>query len=389
VRIPSRVLDIELPPFDPLNVRAAELRTKGHHVISLGQALPFFPPPPSALRAAEAALQARDVHFYSTDPGRPKLRALLAERLAEFGISCGFEDLVITAGANHAFATALTTLVNPGEEVVLPAPYFTNHQMQVQASGAVAIEAPLADQRTYCLTWDDIAPALTPRTRAVVLCNPSNPTGAPVTAEHGTRIVRELAGRGIIVISDETYMQFVYDGDHWSAASVADWRRNVVVIGTFSKSFAMMGWRVGFLLADRSVCEQATKIQDAMIICAPTISQMAAEGALRDDWSYAAQFHAEFVRRRQLVAERISTIPTVSWSPTGGGFFAFARVEGCTDSTALATRLLEEAHVVTIPGAAFGRSGEGCLRLSFGSVSGEDLIEGLDRLGRFFLSVRA
>jgi aspartate/methionine/tyrosine aminotransferase len=384
VIIPSRVLGIELPPFDPLNVRAAELRAQGHHVISLGQALPFFPPPPSALRAAEAALQARDVHFYSTDPGRPKLRALLAERLAEFGISCGFEDLVITAGANHAFATALTTLVNPGDEVVLPAPYFTNHQMQVQASGAVAIEAPLADQRTYGLTWDDIAPALTPRTRAVVLCNPSNPTGAPVTAEHGTRIVRELAGRGILVISDETYMQFVYDGNHWSAASVADWRDNVVVIGTFSKSFAMMGWRVGFVLADRVVCEQATKIQDAMIICAPTISQMAAESAVRDDWSYAKQFHPEFVRRRQLVAERIATIPTLSWSPTGGGFFAFARVEGCTDSTALANRLLDQAHVVTIPGAAFGRSGEGCLRLSFGSVSDDDLVEGLDRLEKFF-----
>ena len=122
MRIPSRVLDIELPPFDPLNVRAAELRAQGHHVISLGQALPFFPPPPSVLRAAEAALHARDVHLYSTDPGRPTLRSLLAERLAEFGISCGFEDLVITAGANHAFATVLTTLVNPGDEVVLPAP---------------------------------------------------------------------------------------------------------------------------------------------------------------------------------------------------------------------------------------------------------------------------
>jgi len=380
VRLPSRVLNIELPPFDPLNVRAAELRAQGHHVISLGQALPFFPPPPSALRAAEAALQSPDVHVYTTDPGRPKLRALLAERLAEYGVSCAFDNLVITAGANHAFATALTTLVNPGDEVVLPAPYFTNHQMQVQASGAIAVEAPLADQRSYCLTWDDIAPALTPRTRAVVLCNPSNPTGAPVTVEHGARVVRELAGRGIFVISDETYMQFVYDGDHWSAAAVPDWRHNVVVIGTFSKSFAMMGWRVGFLLADRVICEQATKIQDAMIICAPTISQMVAEAAVRDDWAYARQFHREFVRRRQLVAGRIAAIPKLSWSPTGGGFFAFARVEGCTDSTALANHLLEAAHVVTIPGAAFGRSGEGCLRLSFGSVSDEDLVAGLDRL---------
>lgn len=384
MRIPSRVLDIELPPFDPLNVRAAELRAQGHQVISLGQALPFFPPPPAALRAAEAALQARDVHAYTTDPGRPQLRGLLAERLAEYGISCASDDLVITAGANHAFATAVTTLVNPGDEVVLPAPYFTNHHMQVQASGAVAVEAPLADQRTFCLTWDDIARALTPHTRAVVLCNPSNPTGAPVTAEHGRRIVQELAGGGIFVISDETYMQFVYDGTHWSAASAADWRHNVVVIGTFSKSFAMMGWRVGFLLADRVICEQATKIQDAMIICAPTISQMVAEGAVRGDWSYAKRFHPEFVRRRQLVAERIAAIPTLSWSPTGGGFFAFARVEGCTDSTGLANRLLDEAHVVTIPGAAFGRSGEGCLRLSFGSVSDDDLVEGLDRLENFF-----
>jgi len=384
VRLPPRVLDIVLPPFDPLNVRAGELRNEGHRVISLGQALPFFPPPEAALRSAKEALLAPNVHAYSTDPGRPSLRRLLAERLGEYGVVCQFDDLVITAGANHAFATALATLVNAGDEVVLPAPYFTNHYMQVQASGALPIEAALADQRSYRLTWNDIEPALTARTRAVVLCNPSNPTGAPIAAADGERIVAELAARDIVVISDETYMQFVFDGEHWSAASVAGWRQNVVVIGTFSKAFALMGWRVGFVLADRAVCEQATKIQDAMIICAPTISQMVAEGALRDGWDYARGFHREFVHRRQLVAERIAAISRLSWSPAGAGFFAFARVDGCTDSTALASRLLEEAHVVTIPGAAFGRSGEGCLRLSFGSVSGEDLVEGLDRLERFF-----
>jgi aspartate/methionine/tyrosine aminotransferase len=385
VRIPPRVLDIELPPFDPLNLRAAALREKGHPVISLGQALPFFPPPASALRAAEAALQAPDVHSYSTDPGRPSLRRVLAERLSQHAaIDCSFEDLVITAGANHAFATVLTTLVSPGDEVILPSPYFTNHHMQVCALGAVAIEAPVSDQKTYSLTWEDIEPALTSRTRAVVICNPGNPTGATVAATHGERIVRELADREIFVISDETYMQFVYDGDHWSAASVPNWRRNVAVVGTFSKSFAMMGWRVGFVLADRAVCEQATKIQDAMIICAPMISQIVAEGAARDEWYYPRLFHREFVRRRQLVAERIAAIPRLEWTPTAGGFFAFARVSGCRDSARLAERLLDEAHVVTLPGIAFGQSGEGCLRLSFGSVSGEALIEGLDRLEDYF-----
>jgi aminotransferase len=142
------------------------------------------------------------------------------------------------------------------------------------------------------------------------------------------------------------------------------------------------------VLADRAICEQATKIQDAMIICAPTISQMVAEGAIREDWDYALRFHREFVRRRQLVAERMASMPGLSWSPTGGGFFAFARVEGCTDSTRLANRLLDEAHVVTIPGAAFGRSGEGCLRLSYGSVDSTGLIEGLERIERYFQSVQ-
>ena len=267
---------------------------------------------------------------------------------------------------------------------MIPAPYFTNHHMQVRASGALAVEAPLADQKTYCLTWDDLAPAVTPLTRAVVLCNPSNPTGAPVDAAHGERIVQELADRGIFVISDETYMQFVYDADHWSAASVPGWRRNVVVVGTFSKSFAMMGWRVGFVLADRAICEQATKIQDAMIICAPMISQMVAEGAVREEWEYPLRFHGEFTRRRQLLAERLAGIPNLQWTPTGGGFFAFTRVSGCTDSTALAVRLLEEAHVVTIPGAAFGQSGEGCLRLSYGSVDADALVEAVNRLAEYF-----
>ena len=386
VRIPQRVIDIELPPFDPLNLRAAELRAQGLHVISLGQALPYFPPPPSAVRAAQDALATPQVHAYSTDPGRPSLRRALADRLQHDTVAgCGPENLVITAGANHAFATALATLVDPGDDVVLPAPYFTNHFMQVQASGAIAIEAPLADQKTYDVTWDDVARALTPRTRAVVLCNPSNPTGAAITRANGERIVRELASRGIWVISDETYMHFVYGEAHWSAASVSDWRRNVVVIGTFSKSFAMMGWRVGFVLADRDVCEQATKIQDAMIICAPTISQIAAEAAVNEDWDYARGFHAELRRRRQRLVDRLADMPRLEWVPVAAGFFAFVRVNGCADSHALAIRLLEEAHVVTIPGASFGRSGEGCLRLSYGSVSAGDLDVAVERLATYFV----
>ena len=403
MRIPSRIQNIELPPFDPLNRRAAELRAAGHHVISLGQAVPFFTPPESALRAARAAVDSPEVNRYGTDPGLPSLRSVLAERLNET-IGAGSkkqdpaygtqqdpacapinkDDLIITAGANHAFTLALTTLVDPGDEVILPAPWFTNHQMAIIALGATPVDAPIADRATFSLRWSDIEPHLTSRTKAIVLCNPSNPTGAPIDAEEGTRIVREAATRNLVVFSDETYMHFVYEGAHWSAASVPDWRQNVVVIGTFSKSFGMMGWRVGFALADAPVCEQAVKVQDAMIICAPVISQMAAEAAVRESWSYTESFHDEIRQRRRVLAEGLATIPGVQWTPTRGGLFAFARIADADDSTRLSLELLERAHVVTIAGAAFGKSGEGYLRLSYGYATAEELTEAVQRLRRFF-----
>ena len=382
--VPSRVRGIELPPFDPLNLRARELRAAGHDVISLGQALPFYAPPPSALAAARAALQAPDVNVYSTDPGMPPLRTALAERLRTCGIAASAEDIIITAGANHAFTLALMTMVDPGDEVVLPAPYFTNHHMAIAAHGAIPVEAAVRDRQTFSVRWSDIEPHLSSRTRAVVLCLPSNPTGAVLDPDEGRRIVGELARRDIVVLSDETYMQFVYGGDHWSAASAPDWRRNVVVVGTFSKSFGMMGWRVGFLVADAAVCAQAVKIQDAMIICAPVISQMAALGAVSDDWDYPTSFHAGLLERREALAEGVQMIPRLHWTPTGAGFFGFVRVDGCGDSTALAESVLEQAHVVTIPGAAFGRSGEGHLRLSYGAVPAAEVAEAMRRLSAYF-----
>jgi aminotransferase len=373
-----------LPPFDPLNRRAAELRAAGHHVISLGQAVPFFPPPDAALDAARSALDGADVHRYVTDPGLPSLRGALAARLsAAAGTAITAADLLITAGANHAFTLALATLVDPGDEVILPSPYFTNHQMAVCAAGAVAVEAPVADRVTFATRFADIAPHLTSRTRAVVLCNPSNPTGAAITPADGAALVRELAGRGIVVISDETYMQFVYDGAHWSAASVPEWRRNVVAVGTFSKSFGMMGWRVGYLLADAAICVEAVKVQDAMIICAPAVSQMMAEAAVRERWDYPLSFHSELRSRRRTLAAALSAVPGVEWSPTAGGLFAFVAIPGCGDSVRFSHDLLEQAHVVTIPGAVFGASGEGHLRLSYGYAGEADLTEAVRRLRHF------
>jgi aminotransferase len=382
--VASRIRAMQLPPFDPLNARAAELRSQGHDVISLGQALPFFPPPASAIRAARAALDDPSVHLYATDPGLPGLRAALAQRLAyETEQHVDADDLLIAAGANHAFVLALTTMVSAGDEVVLPAPYFTNHHMSIVALGALPVEAPIADRTTFEVRWNDLAPYVNARTRAVVLCNPSNPTGAPVSAVEGRLILRELASRGIAVISDETYMALVLEGRHWSAASEPSWRDHVIVIGSFSKAFGMMGWRVGYVLADAAICREIVKVQDAMIICAPVISQMAAEAAVRESWDYARSFHPDLRRRRQILTDALAPVPGVHWTPARGGLLGLARIEGCRDSEALSHALLEDAHVVTIPGSAFGPAGEGFLRLSYGRAGESQLADAADRLARY------
>lgn len=386
IRVPAHVHEIPLAQFDALNARAAELRAAGRNVISLGQALPGFGPPASALIAAADALRQTDTHVYSADAGRPTLREALCRRLAStYGIQAATDDVIITAGGNQAFMLALMTLVKAGDEVLLPAPYFINHEMAVRAIGAMPKEVPLSETDGFALRREDLEPHVSSKTRAVVLCTPSNPTGAVIAGDEMRAIASKLAARGVVMIVDETYGRFVYDGAFESAASLPGWRENVVVVSTFSKSFGMTGWRVGYLLADAPVCEQAIKIQDAMIICAPVISQVAVEAAIRESWDYPSAFVIELVARRQTLAEGLARIPRLHWSPTGGGFFAFVKVERCTDSAALAADLLERAHVVTIPGATFGRSGEGFLRLSYGAATRDDLGEASGRLKAYFV----
>jgi aspartate aminotransferase len=360
LHIPSRTTRITAAQFDLLNSRAAELRAHGHPVISLGQALPGFGPPPQAVDAVRDALARPDTHVYSADAGLSSLREALCERLEEaHDIRVSPDEVIVTAGANQAFMLALMTLVDPGDEVLLPAPYFVNHEMAIAAFGSVAREIPLREAAGFVLRWEDLEPCISSRTRAVVVCTPSNPTGAMVPPDEMARVVRELAVRGIVLFADETYGRFVYEGEFASVAAVPGWRDNSVVVSTFSKSFGMTGWRVGYLLAPRHVCDAAIKIQDAMIICAPVPLQLGVEAVIRENWDYPNTFRDELLARRALLEEGLTGISRLRWTPTPGGFFAFVRVDGCSDSAALASEILERAHVVTIPGSTFGRSGEG------------------------------
>jgi aminotransferase len=388
--VSARVSALVLPPFDVINHRADALRAEGRHVISLGQAVPGFGPPPSALDAARRALLEPSTHRYSADAGRLGLRQALSAAFARaHGIDAQPDEIIVTAGGNQAFMLAAMTLFDPGDEVVLVSPYFVNHEMAIRAVGATPVEAPLAEENGFSARWEDIASRLTTRTRAVVLCTPSNPTGAVVAADELARIVRELSARNVLLVSDETYLHFVYgDAPHASAAAVEGWRDNVIVVGTFSKSFGMTGWRAGYLVAAGGICTEAMKIQDAMIICAPVISQIAAEAAVREDWDYARTFHDDLRARRAALESALGAGPPLRWCAAGGGFFLFVHVQGCQDSSALAAEILDRVHVITIPGVTFGASGEGFLRLSYGASSVEELTDAGERLRSFFTGSR-
>ena len=388
MKIPQRVRAIELPQFDVLNDIANRWRANGADVITLGQGLPGFDPPAIAVDALRMAVDDGSSHIYSSDAGTPELRSAIAESLAPLGASVRADsEIIVTAGGNQALQLALTTLIDPGDEVVLVSPFFLNHEMAVRSVGAIPVEAPVPASRAFVPSWDDVVPHLTAHTRAVVLVTPSNPTGAVTPPEEVQRFIRECAHRDIVLFVDETYLRFVYDGLPATALAAADWRDTVVIVGSFSKQFAITGWRCGYLIANAEVIAEAMKIQDVMVICAPVPVQRAVAAVLEREPDYPRRWLPELRQRRDLLVDRLAALPGVTPVRPSGAFFVMARFDGMQDSRAGALDLIDRQQVVTIPGGFFGRAGEGYLRLSYGAASMERLETACTRVAEF-LAVR-
>jgi aminotransferase len=384
VKIPQRVRDIELPQFDLLNDVAARWRQKGADVITLGQGLPGFDPPRVAVDALRAAVDDGSSHVYSADAGIPELRMALTQSLVSLGAAVDPDaEVIVTAGGNQALQLALTTLIEPGDEVVLVSPYFLNHEMAIRSVGGIPVEAPVPPARSFVPAWEDLSPHLSPNTRAVMLVTPSNPTGAITPGRALERIVAECAARDVIVFVDETYLRFAYDEEPVTALSLARWRDNVVIIGSFSKQFAITGWRCGYLAASGEVIAQALKIQDVMVICAPVPVQRAVTAILEAEPDYPRRWLPELRARRDTLVDALSTIPGVTPVRPAGAFFVMARFEGMGDSRRAAMDLIDQQQVVTIPGAFFGAAAEGYLRISFGAASQDRLREAVRRMTAF------
>jgi aspartate aminotransferase len=364
--------------------RAAELRARGVSVVDLGAGEPDFPSPPVAVEAARRALTDGFTR-YTPGSGLPALREALAESYRQrYGAPWTAADSVVTVGGKMALFQIALALYEEGQEVVLPSPCWVSFPEQIQFAGARPVTVPTCVEDGFRIHAGPILEAVTDRTRAILLNSPCNPTGGIVEAGDLREIVAFAAERGILVISDETYERFVYgDAPHASAAALAaEFPETVVVVGSFSKTYAMTGWRIGHLLGPAPVVRAVEAIQSHSTSNPTSFAMLGALEALRHAEPEVEVMVAEYRARREMLVPLLNGIPGFRCRPPDGAFYAFPEVSACfrpgrADSMAMADYLLEEGGVAVVPGAAFGA--EGHIRLSF-ACSRTTLTEGLERI---------
>jgi aspartate/methionine/tyrosine aminotransferase len=350
--------------------------------ISLGQGVVAYGPPPEALARIQDFFADPLNHRYQPVQGiTPLLERLTHKLAAENGVQVGCERaLVVTAGGNMAFLNAVLAIVDPGDEVLITAPYYFNHEMAIAIAGARAVAVPTDDG--YQLRLDALEAAITPRTRAVVTISPNNPTGA-VYAEQDLRAVNELCRRrGLYHISDEAYEYFTWNGArHFSPASIAGSASHTIGLYSLSKSFGFASWRIGYMVVPGTLFEPIRKIQDTNLICPPVISQWAAVGALEAGRAYCTSKLQAMAETRRVVLERLGAAGDVCRVPAAdGAFYVLLEVANAMDSMHLAERLVREHRVAVMPGSTFGVADRCALRVSYGPLLPDTAAEGIDRL---------
>lgn len=349
--------------------------------ISLGQGMVSYGPPSEALARAAAAARDLEPHRYGAVEGdAPLIEALGAKLLAENGISGHGSRIVVTAGGNMAFMNAILAITDPDDEVILPVPYYFNHEMAIVMAGCRPVLVPTTDE--YQLRLDMIEAALTPRTRAVVTVSPNNPTGAV----YPERILRDLnalcASRNIYHISDEVYEYFIYDAArHFSPGSIEKSARHTISLYSLSKAYGLAGWRVGYMVIPEELFEAVAKIQDTILICAPRVSQAAALAALDAGSAWCRARIAELAEVRGIVIELLKPLEGICTAPpTEGAFYFLLKVRTSLGPMRIVERLIREFGVAVIPGNTFGLA-RGCyLRIAYGALGRDTVAEGVGRL---------
>ena len=384
----ERISSISVSSTLKVAADAEKLRAEGVDVVDFGAGEPDFPTPDNIKRAAVRALE-QNFTKYTPAGGTAELKKAVCERHAQdFGTDYKPGECLITVGGKHAIFNLTQALVNPGDEVVIPVPYWVTYKDVVNYAGGKCVFVETDENNGFALTGAMIEPHLTDRTKMVIINSPSNPSGALVEREEFEKIFRMTSARGIYLLTDECYCKFLYDSEPYSVASVAGAKETVLVAGSLSKTYAMTGWRIGFGLAPAAIVGAMTKLQSHSTSNPTSISQKAAVEALRGSQESVSAMLAEYRRRRDFVVERLRAIPGVTCQEPRGAFYAYPNVGvvlgknriGSTQQ--LAERLLAEVHLAVVPGEAFGTDRH--IRISY-ATSMKELERGLHRLHGFIV----
>lgn len=352
-------------------------------VISLGVGEPDFVTPQCAIDACKQALE-HGRTMYTPNEGLMELREGIADYL-HAGFQLQYEpsrEVLVTVGGSEAIDLALRALISPGDEIIIPVPGYVAYAPLVQLNGGTVVELELSAEHGFKLTADALQQAITPRTKAIVVNFPSNPTGAVMTHEDWLPIARLAVEHNLVVISDEMYAELTYSGTHTSVASLPGMRERTVIIGGFSKAFAMTGWRVGYLCGDAGLVGAMVKIHQYTALCAPIMGQIAAIECLKNGLGDRDVMRQAYDERRQMFVQGLSDIGLSCRDPQGA-FYAFPSITGTgLGSQQFAERMLREAKVAVVPGHVFGAGGEGFIRCSYAASSAR-LCEALERMERW------
>ena len=386
LQLADRVSLISVSSTMKVASEAERLRREGVDVVDFGAGEPDFPTPDNIKRAAVRAL---DQNFtrYTHAGGTLELKQAVCDRhAADYGTSYTPAGCMITVGGKHSVFNLVQVLVNPGDQVIIPVPYWVTYKDVVNYSGGACVFAETDPDDGFRLTAGMLEALMTPRTRGLIVNSPANPSGAVIGPEEFERILHLARKRGIWILADECYCRLVYDSEPFSAASLKGAKDTVFVAGSLSKTYAMTGWRIGFTLAPAPVIDAVTKLQSHTTSNPTSIAQKAAVEALRGPQDSVAAMLAEYRRRRDFVIRRLRQIPGVRAVEPQGAFYAYPDIrvalgrQGIGSSIQFAGRLLETAHVAVVPGEAFGTPAH--IRISYATSIGE-LARGLDRIHQF------
>lgn len=384
VRISKRVSQISKSAIHEMT----RLSKQVEDVSFLSWAKPTSDTPEHIKEAAIKAIKEGLVGGYSETTGLLKLREQIVKKLKRDNtIEANVSQIMVTVGAIEGLAAAVMALIDPGDEVILPTPTYSTHIRQVIIASGKPVLIPLIEEDNFAWDFDAVKKAITSRTKAIIYCSPSNPTGTVFHEDQLRRLAEIALQNNLMIITDEAYEYFTFDGHrHFSIASIPEMRKHAVSCFTFTKTYAMTGWRVGYLLADEENITQIKKAHIPMTICAPVVSQYAALAALRGGQECVEEFRQHYLTTRNLMCERLDSLDTIfQYSKPGGSYLMFPKILGDMgkDSLEFSKKLLTEAKISTTPGIAFGPTGEGHIRLSF-CVPEEMINKAFDRMEKYF-----